>query len=289
MVTSPNLSRIRKPSHSQHFFPDGRFTYNDERPVKITLSQYVKSRFFSMDGRFAKNPEYLFYLQYLKEFNEVLSSARMSLRKGTERHGTMTIRDLTTATNLRQLVHRNERYKFLTKVRGSAPYWERTMHELCAMVKQCGIPTWFLSFSAADRLWPEIAQAILKVQGKELPPNLDWSEHCKIINSNPVIACVMFDKRTRHLITDLILSAACPVGEAVDYFYRIEFQQRGWPHIHMLIWVKDAPIINQGADADMIHFVDKYVTCSIPSDKHPDLKEKFSSLQSHSKRHSKSC
>ena len=32
-----------------------------------------------------------------------------------------------------------------------------------------------------------------------------------------------------------------PIGEIVDFFYRVEFQQRGSPHIHALFWVKDAP------------------------------------------------
>ena len=32
-----------------------------------------------------------------------------------------------------------------------------------------------------------------------------------------------------------------PIGEIADYLYRIEFQQRGSPHIHGLFWVKDAP------------------------------------------------
>ena len=273
-------------------FPQGKQTYSDSRPVKLTFSQYVKSRFFSASSRYSKNSEYLFYLQYLKEFNEVLSSARISLRKGTDHQRTVTVGELTTTASLRQMVHKNEGYKFLTKVRGSAPYWERTMHELCAVVKQCGIPTWFTSFSAADRRWPEIVTAILTLEGKDVPDNMDWSEHCKVINSNPVVAAAMFDKRAHHLIKDLIRSDAQPLGEIVDYFYRIEFQQRGWPHIHALFWVKDAPklgVAGSAEDKNVADFIDKYVTCSVPSDDDTDLLEKVTSLQTHSKRHSKSC
>ena len=273
-------------------FPDGKQIFNESRPVKLSLSQYVKNRLFAADGRFAKNPEYLFYLQYLKEFNEVLSSARISLRKGSGNKD-VTVGELTTAAHLRQMVHKNEGYKFLAKVRGSAPYWEKTLRDLCAMVKQLGIPTWFASFSAADRRWPEIVTAILKLEGKDVPETMDWTEHCKVINSNPVVAAAMFDKRANHLIKELIMSAAQPIGDVVDYFYRIEFQQRGWPHIHALFWVKDAPCLPEDpvpeADQRVVDLIDKYVTCRVPVTEDPDLLEKVTSLQTHSKRHTKSC
>ena len=56
-------------------FPTGKDTFMDEtRPNKITFSQYAKTRLFSSDNRFSKNPAYIFYLQYIKEFREVISS-----------------------------------------------------------------------------------------------------------------------------------------------------------------------------------------------------------------------
>ena len=87
---------------------------------------------------------------------------------------------MTNAQQLHSLIHRNEGYKYLAKVRGSAPYWERT--NLCAMVKQLGIPTFFASFSAADRCWKEISSAIMKVLGKPMPEEMDWSQHCDFID-----------------------------------------------------------------------------------------------------------
>ena len=271
-------------------FPEGKQTFEDSRPVKMTLTEYIKCRFFCANNKYAQNPEYIFYLQYLKEFNEVLSSLRISLRKGRS-CGEVTVGELTTGSQLREIVHRNEGYKFLSKVRGSAPYWERTLRDLCAMVRQLGVPTWFTSFSAADRRWKEIACAILTVEGKEVPAETDWSEHCRIINSNPVIAAAMFDKRAHHLLKDLILSAAHPLGNVIDYFYRIEFQQRGWPHIHALFWVENAPTIDEECsekDEEVITFIDRYITCSLPSDGGENYEEVLS-LQSHSKKHSKTC
>ena len=41
----------------------------------------------------------------------------------------------------------------------------------------------------------------------------------------------------------------------------MEFQQRGSPDIHALFWVKDAPQCEQNANKEIIHFVDKYISC----------------------------
>ena len=43
------------------------------------------------------------------------------------------------------------------------------------------------------------------------------------------------------LIHDVLKSEVMPVGEIADFFYRVEFQQRGSPHIPALLWMKHAP------------------------------------------------
>ncbi|XP_029949267.1 uncharacterized protein LOC115389839 [Salarias fasciatus] len=74
----------------------------------------------------------------------------------------------------------------------------------------------------------------------------------------------------------------------IDHFYRVEFQQRGSPHVHCLFWIEGAPKIDQNTDEEVVEFIDKYVTCELPSDDDA-LLDIVSSVQTHSKRHSKSC
>lgn len=56
-----------------------------------------------------------------------------------------------------------------------------------------------------------------------------------------------------------------PIGIIEDYFYRIEFQQRGSPHVHMLVWIKDAPTVQENTYEEVAEFVDKYITCDAQS------------------------
>lgn len=140
------------------------------------------------------------------------------------------------------------------------------MCDLFGMLRQLGTPTWFCSFSAADRRWPEVCEAICKQQGKEIPENMDWSTHCCIINSNPMATCRMFEHRVINFISSVILSPANPIGCVTDYFYRTEFQSRGWPHIHCLFWCANAPKFEAHEDnKPLTESIDEYVTAELPA------------------------
>ena len=54
------------------------------------------------------------------------------------------------------------------------------------------------------------------------------------------------------------------LAHITDYVIKIEFQMRGSPHVHCLLWVKGAPKINQDLDDDVCRFIDKYITAMIP-------------------------
>ena len=54
------------------------------------------------------------------------------------------------------------------------------------------------------------------------------------MRNDPVLTATHFERRFRFLMKDIILSEHKPLGEVVDYFARVEFQNRGSPHIHIL-------------------------------------------------------
>ncbi|XP_053089417.1 uncharacterized protein LOC117597159 [Pangasianodon hypophthalmus] len=100
----------------------------------------------------------------------------------------------------------------------------------------------------------------------------------------------MFEKRVDASMTHLLLSPAQPIGKVEDFFYRVEFQVRGSPHINLLAWVKDAPEFENHSDKDVCDFIDRYVTCKLPdATADPELHKIVAEVQLHSKKHSKSC
>lgn len=164
------------------------------------------------------------------------------------------------------------------------------MRDLFAMLKQLGIPTFSITFSAAEKRYTEIIEAICFQQGIEVPQDLDWVQYYKIINSNIVIATGMLDKRFHDFINHIIMSLLNPIGEVKDIFGRIEFQARGWQHYHGLIWIENAPEWQKSPDSEVTAFIDKYMYCQIPNeDEDKELFHIVSSVQQHSKAHTKTC
>ena len=113
---------------------------------------------------------------------------------------------------------------------------------------------------------------------------MDWTERTRLLQSDPVTCARYFHNRVTVFLNDVLKSDHHPIGKIADYFYRVEFQQRGSPHIHMLIWVKDAPVFEQSDDHDIVDFINRYVSCS--SDVSQNEKAALL-IQTH--KHSKTC
>ena len=179
----------------------------------------------------------------------------------------MTAKDLLQPNALERMVHLDEGFYIFKSIRNSPAYLEKRKKDVFAMIRQLGLPTWFGSFSAADTKWPDLLKMIGKlIDKKEYTTDeieqMDWSERTRLLQSDPVTCARYFNNRVLLFIKDVLKSDHHPIGEITDYFYRVEFQQRGSPHIHILIWIKDAQIFGECDMSDIVSFIDKYVSCS---------------------------
>ena len=74
--------------------------------------------------------------------------------------------------SLQQLIRTEQAYKFLKNIRGSPAYWQSELYDVLAMLRSLGIPTFFLTLSAADLHWPEMIQAIGAGCGMDIPTDV---------------------------------------------------------------------------------------------------------------------
>ena len=74
--------------------------------------------------------------------------------------------------SLQQLIRTEQAYKFLKNIRDSPAYWQSELYDVLAMLRSLGIPTFFLTLSAADLHWPEMIQAIGSVCGMDIPTDV---------------------------------------------------------------------------------------------------------------------
>ena len=142
---------------------------------------------------------------------------------------------------LDRLIRHDEGYKFLNALRGSPPYFGKAKKDLFAMIRQLGSATLFCSFSSAETQWVHLlgipAQLVdSTTYTDEQIENFNWEDRCRLIQSDPVTCARHFDYQVNQFLTHFLLSSSELLGKISDWFYRVECQQRGSPHIHMLIY-----------------------------------------------------
>ena len=159
-----------------------------------------------------------------------------------------------------------------------------------AMIRQLGLPTLFLSLSANDLHWSELIIALGKlVDNKDCTEaveciTLPWKARSRLVQSEPATCVRHFDQRVSQFIETILKSPQIPLGVLQDFFYRIEFHQRGSPHIHMLAWIEGSPRYTENENEEVVEYVDRVASCC--ADVSDELKE-ILDFQKH--KHSRTC
>ena len=117
------------------------------------------------------------------------------------------------------------------------------------MVKQLGIPKYFLTLPCADLRWEELPYIINKLYNlglsDEESKNLSYQECCNLLNNNPLLVPRNFQNKVEVFFNKIILDG--PLTKAKYFAIRMEFQERGSPHVHSFIWIFNAPNIENEA------------------------------------------
>jgi len=261
---------------------------NNTRLVPLHYSTIAKWEMRHMDRRVATSIPNLFYKLKKIQIKYLQDKIHLALRKCKLQGKKVTVQDILAPGAVNSIVRHNEGYQVLKNLRGSPAYWESAKKDLFALIKQLGIPTWFCSLSAAETRWYNLLQCLARLVDhvdytvQEIK-ELSWQEKCRLIKSDPVTCARYFDYRVQKFLNDILLNKSIqPLGEIEDFFYRVEFQQRGSPHIHMVVWVKNAPDILNDKPETIEDFINTHLLCS----KHTDLLDLLA-YQTH--RHARTC
>ncbi|XP_063949879.1 uncharacterized protein LOC135152724 [Daucus carota subsp. sativus] len=125
---------------------------------------------------------------------------------------------------------------------GSKRYMQQNFQDALAVCRHVGHPDVFLTMTC-NPLWDEIQKMMQLVPG------------CETENSPDIISRV-FRLKLDQLTTDIKKNGH--FGVCVGVMYVVEFQKRGLPHVHMLIWLDSA------SKKYLKNNVDKFVSAEIP-------------------------
>ena len=260
-------------------FPDLFYTgkhgmHDEDRGVKLTDAQFIRSRLRSKHPQFRLNSQYLFFL--------LNDSTNRQIKQGV--YSAMNVpnrKEKLTAGNFLTMLKEQDLDKFMNtifaRIRNTAQYWKIPRNNLMCMVDHYGPATFFLTLSPAEWLWGDLIEYIRKVNS----PILDKAPEAELIARDPVSVSRFMDNQF-HAMLEFICSEQAPLGKVVHYFWRREYQGRGTQHYHMLLWIDDAPILGESTPEEVSEFILKHITCRIPDKKiSPQLYERVTTHQKH--------
>ena len=91
------------------------------------------------------------------------------------------------------------------------------------MVKQFGIPTFFLALSYANIRWNSFAEITQKLNVVSFDLwNLSYHERCNILHTNPFLVARYLQYRVELLFKLIVIDG--PLGKSRYYATRVDFQ-----------------------------------------------------------------
>ena len=214
-------------------FPSGRFGESYPRKTPISPSEYVKSRLLNKDSRFRKDPQYVFYLLWQKEMREIAAGV-YNLLRSTRQHAISVTDFMDRVSQSDEDIEANLSTVFQC-VRGSKQYWYLRRSEVLCMIREYGPPTLFVTLSCAEYESTEMSNFLRKVNN--VPSSYPTSKLCI---EDPISVSRKFSQKFRDFFHTVILKGEV-LGHVLHYFYKKEYQARGAPHYHMILWIEGAP------------------------------------------------
>ena len=269
-------------------FPTGKFGYTHTRDVKLSPCKYFNQRLLNYTQKFASDSDYIFYAQSVTQHLNLNSSINIAMKKVRADGLTAGRVSRNFKETVSGLIANDDAYNFMNQLKGTPAYWKRFLLEVLAMVKQLGLPTYFMTLSCADLRWNELVDIIQKMKGEEMTKeeieNMNYMERTSALQSNPVLLARHFQYRVENFFKYIVMNGT--LGKVIHYAIRVEFQVRGSPHIHSLIWVENAPKLSSDNITEYSNFVNNSVKCEIPEHNNA-LFNLVKTYQTHY--HSKSC
>ena len=149
--------------------------------------------------------------------------------------------------SVRQFIGKDKAYLFMNPIKGTPVYWKKFLHEVLTMVKQFGIPTFFLTASCAELRWNNLVSVISKLNRSNFTGNdinqLSYHDMCKTLNRNLVLVARHFQYRVEIFFKIIVLDGL--LEKTKYYAIRVEFQVRRNPHAQPFIWILNCPVVTK--------------------------------------------
>jgi hypothetical protein len=229
--------------------------------VKLSYEDHVNSEIRRRDRR-AVRADHLLFMHKKSQLKQLCSNCNIAVKKCAQ-SSNVTASHVLNSNFVDEHISKDNAYRFLTNITGSPAYWEQQKKNVMAMVRQLGVFTLFVTLSAAETHWKELLKILKKTVDNEDDADvseLDFEEKSRLIRTDPVTCSLYFEHKFQEVFKTWKKTDDGPFGKfkILQYYFRIEFQHRGSPHVHMILWLNNAPIF----DADkpnLFHHIEEFI------------------------------
>ena len=255
-------------------FPSGQFGEFHPRDKHVSASEYAKSRLLNKDPRFRKDPQYVFFLLWQQEMRQI-SAGIYNVLKSTGK-GKMPVREFLAGVSKSDESIEANLSTIFQSVRGTKQYWFHRSNELKCMLREYGSPTLFITFSCAEYDSEHISRYLRKVNHQ--PASYPISKLC---TEDPVSVSRKFSQHFHDLFNTVVLKGSV-LGIVEHFYFKKEYQMRGAPHYHALLWIQSAPVIGKSNPKDVLAWIQERITCKVPdATLNPELHALVTKYQMH--------
>ena len=72
------------------------------------------------------------------------------------------------------------------------------------------------------------------------------------MRKDPLLTSLHFERRWHAFLKYILKGKTKPLGKVNDFFARIEHRNGGSPHLHIFLWIEDAPAVHQSSIHNLI-------------------------------------
>ena len=216
------------PASFPTLFPYGKPCIKQDRPLKLTPKAFFKKLIRHKDGRFARHPSFRFFALNMIQRWEAVTQGNVFVRKNE-------LTDMTIA-DIKERIRTDQSFlkrvmSYAATIPGTDSYWFKKSSELRTMIDQIGMPTIFFTLSFADLQDPDIRRILVEETGDS-----EYSQ-ARLVNENPLIVNWYFSEKVKLFFEEVVSQ----IYEVSDSWSRFEWQHRGSPNMHGLLWLNGAP------------------------------------------------
>jgi hypothetical protein len=186
-----------------------------------TLPSFAKSRLMMRDRRFGQDPSFLFFMLDAVEKKNIASANRFVV---STRGRSENLRQRDIVNPVTKKLNKNLVSTVPPQIRSSYAYKRRNFLDLQCIFENLGSPQLFLTFSCDDD----------SDDFKNLIPGMinAWDD--------PVVFAQHWKRKWLKFFNKYILKYfADQIGGVKEYSWVLEVQDRGSPHIHMVLWTEN--------------------------------------------------